>query len=41
MDGPYESYRSNETAARLIAWWGPCVFWGTLSVLFGGVLLLG
>lgn len=33
--------RAHDGAARVIAYFGPYLFWGTVSVLAGGILLLG
>lgn len=32
--------RSNETVARLVAYLGPYLFWGTMGIVAGGIWLL-
>jgi hypothetical protein len=33
--------RANDTAARMIVYFGPYLFWGTLGVVTTGLFLLG
>ena len=40
MNGHDQSYvRSNETAARMVAYLSPYLFWGMVSVIAGGIWL--
>jgi hypothetical protein len=39
MNGHDESMRSNEMAARVIAYFSPYMFWGTVGIICSGVLL--
>jgi len=32
--------RANETVARLVAYLGPYLFWGVVTTIAGGILLL-
>ena len=41
MNGHDESLaRSNEMAARVIAYLSPYIFWGTVGIIFSGVVFL-
>lgn len=46
MNGPKNSslsqpcLRANESAARLVAYLGPYLFWGVVTAIVGGVMLL-
>jgi hypothetical protein len=43
VNGPHHEIvygRANESAARAVAYLGPYLFWGLMSVIFGGILML-
>ncbi len=41
MNGQEERYvRSNDTAARVIAYLSPYLFWAVMGAIVGGILLL-
>jgi hypothetical protein len=41
MSGHEQSFqRSNETAARVVAYLGPYLFWGAMGVIAGGIWLI-
>ena len=41
MNGPNENYvNSNETAAKVIAYLSPYLFWGTVGLICGSIWLL-
>jgi hypothetical protein len=39
-DGEAFYARANENAARAVAYFGPYLFWGTVGVIVGGIVML-
>lgn len=41
-DNPVLTYsRANDSAARVIAYFSPYLFWGTVSVIAAGIFMIG